>query len=140
MAPEIYKNIDENILDENIGGLATKALNAFYRGDPKYIFPNYNEEKCRGFVSALFKCIDRGRGIAAPSNGLEKKAMADMMREHYITDVFAIFNMGKLAKAGNEEARFDLVKWYASSNYRGLVAEAEKRHAARILQKYRTEY
>jgi hypothetical protein len=140
MAPEIYKTIDENILDENIGGLATKALNAFYRGDPKYIMPGYNEEKCKGFVSALFKCIDRGQGIAAPSNGLEKRAMADLMREHYVDELSAIFNMGKLAKAGNEEARFDLVKWYSAASYRGFMERGEKRQAESILQKYRTEY
>jgi hypothetical protein len=137
MAPEIYKNIDENILDENIGGLATKALNAFYRGDPKYIFPNYNEEKCRGFVKSLFKCMCRADGKKIPMDSSEKKTIADLVRTYPVEDLFAIFDMGEKAMKGSEEARLDLVKWYSSASYRGISAGAEKRNAYRILQRYR---
>jgi hypothetical protein len=117
-----------------------EQLNSFYNGDPKYIMPGYNEEKCRGFVRSLFKCMYRGRGIAVPMDSKEKETIADLVREYPVEDLFAIFDMGKMAMAGNREARFDLVKWYSAASYRGLMERGERRQAHRILQKYRTEY
>lgn len=116
-------------------------LNNFYNGNSEYIIADYNPEKCRGFVKSLFKCIYGGRGIAIPMDGKEKKTIADLVREHPVEDLFAIFDMGKRAGAGNKQARFDLVKWYSAQNYKGNVTvRGCKREAARILQKYRTEY
>ena len=127
---------EEKILDE-----ARNELNNFYNGNRESIIFGYNKEKCRGFVSALFKCIYRGYGIAAPSNGLEKRMIADLVREYPVEDLFAIFDMGKMAGAGNKEARLDLVKWYsAQSSCHGLMADGIRREANRILKKYRTEY
>ncbi len=118
-----------------------KDLNNFYNGNSEGIIPGYNAEKCRGFVRSLFKCIYGGRGIAIPMDGKEKKTIADLVREHPVEDLFAIFDMGKMAGAGNKEARFDLVKWYSAQNYKGNVTvRGCKREAAKILQKYRTEY
>jgi len=126
----------EKILNE-----ARNELNRFYNGDPEIIIFGYNEEKCKIFVSALFKCIYGGQGVAAPRNGLEKRMIADLVRKYPVEDLFAIFDMGKMAGAGNKEARLDLVKWYsAQSGNHGLMAGGVRREAERILKKYRTEY
>ncbi len=117
-----------------------EQLNSFYNGDPKYIMPGYNEEKCRGFVKSLFKCIYGGQGISIPMDGKEKKTIADLVREYPVEDLFAIFDMGKMAGAGNKEARFDLVKWYSTASYHGIMEGGIRRQADRILHKYRTKY
>jgi hypothetical protein len=97
--------------------------------------------KYRIFESALFKCIDSGQGIARAKNGIEKRMIADLVREHPVEDIFAIFDMGKLAKAENEEAVLDLSNWYSGSKlYHGLMTGGCRKQAEGILQKYRTGY
>lgn len=127
---------EEKIAIESI----RKELTDLYNGKRVLPMSERDEVKYLIFRSALFKCIDRGRGIAAPSNGLEKRMIADMMREHPVEDIFAIFDMGKKAKTGNEEAKLDLSNWYSGAKlYHGLGTDGARKTAGRILQKYRTE-
>lgn len=102
-----------------------------------YMIPPYDKGRCRDFVGGLFKCIDRGQGIPNPSNSREKKSIANMMQNYYIDDIFRIFEMGKLAKAGNKRAQYDLVKWYASENIGGFDRRYWKGEANKILQRYK---
>ncbi len=129
-------------IDEELYGITAKALNSFYKGDLKYIiFGGGSKEDYQRFESALFKLIDKGNGIANPRDKREKKIIADLVRNYPVEDLFAIFDMGKLAKAGNEEAQLDLLKWYSGAIHPSkLMARGCKQQAEEAIQKYRTKY